>query len=203
MRLRLPAESHTGLHRLLITFFKPEFACSRRPRYLPCMGLFDKKFTIVVACKANITRSAYLDGYMRQYLKENYPYACKKIKILSAGVRARRGSSANSVVKHVARINGFSLGAHGSDPFTPGLVKKADAILVMEQWQKDELTKRFPKAGHKIFRMMEYLWSGEPEDIRDIPDPTGQNTADFEEFIEAAHAEVERIFRELGREGVI
>ncbi|MDF7798230.1 hypothetical protein P4C99_02055 [Pontiellaceae bacterium B1224] len=167
------------------------------------MGLFDKKFTIVVACKANITRSAYLDGYMRQYLKDHYPYARKKIKILSAGVRARNGSSANAVVKHVARIHGFSLGAHSSSKFTPKLVKNADAILVMEQWQKDELTERFPKAANKIFRMMEYLQSGEPENIRDIPDPTGQNTADFEEFIEVAHSEVERIFRELGREGVI
>lgn len=167
------------------------------------MGLFGKKFTIVVACKANITRSAYLDGYMTHYLKESYPYARKKVKIQSAGVRARRGSSANSVVKHVARINGFSLKGHGSDPFTPKLVRNADVILVMEQWQKDELTERFPKAGNKIFRMMEYLQSGEPEDIRDIPDPTGQNTVDFEEFIDVAHFEVERIFRELGREGVI
>ncbi|MDF7807350.1 hypothetical protein P4E94_07870 [Pontiellaceae bacterium B12219] len=181
----------------------PEVAMAYAARYLLDMGLFDKKFTIVVACKANITRSAYLDGYMKQYLKDHYPYARKKVRILSAGVRARRGSSANSVVKHVARINGFSLGGHSSDPFTNKLVNKADVILVMEQWQKDELTERFPKAGNKIFRMMEYLQSGDPEDIRDIPDPTGQNTADFEEFIEVAHAEVERIFRELGREGII
>ncbi len=167
------------------------------------MGWFDKKFTIVVACKANITRSAYLDGYMKQYLKEHYPHARKKVAVKSAGVRARRGSSANSVVKHVARLNGFSLGNHGSDPFSKKLVGNADVILVMEQWQKDELIERFPKAKDKIFRMMEYLWHDDPEDIRDIPDPTGQNTADFEEFIEAAHAEVERIFRELCREGVI
>ena len=167
------------------------------------MGLFDKKFTLMVACKANITRSAYLDGYMKQYLKEHYPYARKKVKILSAGVRARGGSSAHSVVKHVARINGFNLGGHSSDKFTPKLVKKADVILVMEQWQKDELNKRFPKAKDKIFRMTEYLQSGDPDDIRDIPDPTGRNTVDFEEFIDVAHSEVERIFRELGREGVI
>ncbi|WP_372795852.1 hypothetical protein [Pontiella sp.] len=167
------------------------------------MGWFDKKFTIVVACKANITRSAYLDGYMKQYLKEHYPHARKKVAVKSAGVRARRGSSANSVVKHVARLNGFSLGNHGSEPFSKKLVGNADVILVMEQWQKDELIERFPKAKDKIFRMMEYLWHDDPEDIRDIPDPTGQNTADFEEFIEAAHAEVERIFRELCREGVI
>lgn len=167
------------------------------------MGLFDKKFTILVACKANITRSAYLHGYMDKCLKEFYPYSRKKVKILSAGVRARSGSSAHSVVKHVARVNGFSLSGHGSDPFSRSLVKKADVILVMEQWQKDELIERYPKAKDKIFRMMEYKWSGDPKEIRDIPDPTGQNTADYEEFIEVAHSEVDRILRELGREDIL
>ena len=167
------------------------------------MGLFNKKFTIVVVCKANITRSAYLHGYMDYYLREHMPYARKKVRILSAGVKARTGGSASQVVKHVAKLNGFSLRGHSSDPMSRKLIKEADVILVMEQWQKDNLLERFPKAAGKIFRMMEYLWNGEPEDIRDIPDPTGQNTADYEEFIEAAHAEVDRIFRELGREGII
>ncbi|NNJ69777.1 MAG: hypothetical protein HKP10_00650 [Kiritimatiellales bacterium] len=167
------------------------------------MGLFSKKFTIVVACKANITRSAYLHGYMEQYLKEHYPYSRKKVRILSAGVQARRGSSASSVVKHVARIHRFSLHRHQSDPFTKKLVKQADVILVMEQYQKDAVLQRFPQAQDKTYRMMEYLWNGESKHIRDIPDPTGQATVDYEEFIEAAHSEVERIFRELTREGII
>ncbi|WP_168442596.1 arsenate reductase/protein-tyrosine-phosphatase family protein [Pontiella desulfatans] len=167
------------------------------------MGLFGKKFTIIVACKANITRSAYLHGYMEQYLKAHYPYARKKIRILSAGVKARSGSSASQVVKHVAKTQGFSLRGHYSDPFTKKLIKQADVILVMEQWQKENVLERFPMAEGKVFRMMEYLWNGDTEDIRDIPDPTGQNTADYTEFIEVAHSEVERIFRELGREGII
>jgi len=167
------------------------------------MGLFAKKFTIVVACKANITRSAYLHGYMEQYIKQHLPHARRKLRILSAGVQARSGGSASQVVKHVARIHGFSLGSHRSDPFTPKLIKQADVILVMEQWQKDALIERFPEAKDKTYRMMEYLWHGEPDEIRDIPDPTGQNTADYEEFIDDAHAEVDRIFRELGREGII
>lgn len=83
------------------------------------------------------------------------------------------------------------------------MINNADVVLVMEQWQKDELLQRFPKAEGKVYRMMEYLWHGDLDEIRDIPDPTGRNTADFEEFIEAAHAEVDRIFRELGREGII
>lgn len=179
------------------------FAIATPSIYGALMGLFDKKFTIVVACKANITRSAYLHGYFNKCLQDFYPHARKKTRILSAGVRARSGGSAHSVVKHVARVNGFDLGGHDSNPFSRALVNKADVILVMEQWQKDELIERFPKAKDKIFRMMEYRWSGDAADIRDIPDPTGQHTADYEEFIEVAHAEVDRILRELGREGLI
>ncbi len=167
------------------------------------MGLFDKKFTIVVACKANITRSAYLHGYMDHYLRHYLPYARKKVRILSAGVQARSGSSASQVVRHVAKLNGFSLDKHRSDPFTKKTIKQADVILVMEQWQKEAVIERFPKAEGKVFLMMEYLWNGDADEIRDIPDPTGQYTDDYEEFIEAAHAEVERIFRELGREGIV
>jgi protein-tyrosine phosphatase len=167
------------------------------------MGLFRKKYTIVVACKANITRSAYLHGYMDYCLKQHLPYARKKIRILSAGVKARGGSSAHQVSRHVARMNGFSLADHRSSRFTKKLIKQADVILVMEQWQKETLIERFPQARDKTFRMMEFLWHGNADEIRDIPDPTGQHTADYEEFIEIAHGEVDRIFRELGREGII
>jgi protein-tyrosine-phosphatase len=167
------------------------------------MPWFSKKFTLVVVCKANITRSAYLHGYMDNYLRRHLPHVRKKIRILSAGVQARSGGSASQVVRHVARLNGFSLNAHHSSPLEARLVKQADAILVMEQWQKDAILERFPNAAGKTFRMMEYLWHGDPREIRDIPDPTGQNTADYTEFIDIAHAEVDRIFRELGREGIV
>jgi protein-tyrosine-phosphatase len=167
------------------------------------MGLFKKKFTLVVACKANITRSAYLHGYMEYYLKEHLPYSRKKVQILSAGVKARQGGSASQVVKHVARVNGFSLSNHRSDPFTKKLIKQADVILVMEQWQKDSVLERFPAAQDKTFLLMEYLWHGDEQEIRDIPDPTGQNLKDYEEFMNVAHSEVDRIFRELGREDIV
>jgi len=167
------------------------------------MGLFTRKFTIVVACRANITRSAYLHGYMQHYLNAHLPHARRRVRILSAGVQARSGSSADQVVKHVARRHGFSLSDHRSDPFTRKTVSKADVILVMEQWQKAALIKRFPEAEEKTFRLTEYLRDDDPSEIRDIHDPTGQDAADYEEFIEAAHSEVDRIFRELGRAGIV
>ena len=170
------------------------------------MGLFGERFTLLVVCKANITRSAYLHGYMKNYLKEHIPYARRKVRILSAGVQARRGGSASQVVQHVAKLNGFSLATHHSSPLTKKTIKAADAILVMEQGQKNAILEHFPEAADKTFRMMEYLRSNtgeETRNIRDIPDPTGLNTAEYKAFIAVAHAEVERIFRELGREGII
>jgi protein arginine phosphatase len=167
------------------------------------MGLFRKKFTITFVCKANITRSAYLHGYMEHMLKEYYPYALKKIAVRSGGVKARGGGSAHQVVQNVARINGFSLRNHLSSKMTTKLVKESDVILVMEQWQKEELIERFPKAADKVFRLTEYKQAGDPKEIQDVPDPTGQNTKDYEAFIETAHAEIDRIIRELGRDGIL
>ena len=83
------------------------------------------------------------------------------------------------------------------------VIKQADVILLMEQYQKDIILKRYPKAAGKVFLLMEYLWNGEDKEIRDIPDPTGQDLVDYEEFMEVAHTEVDRIFRELGREGIL
>ncbi len=167
------------------------------------MEWFGRKFTLVVVCKANITRSAYLHGYMEHYLKKHLPHARKKVRILSAGVNARRGGSASQVVQHVAKLKGFNLESHHSGPLTKKLVGRADAILVMEQYQKDAILERFPQAMDKTFRMMEYLGNDNAAASCDIPDPTGQDTAAYEEFIAVAHAEVERIFRELAREGIL
>ena len=167
------------------------------------MGLFGEKFTIVVVCKANITRSAYLHGYIENYLKEHIPYARKKVRILSAGVQARHGASASQVVQHVAKVNGFSLATHHSSPLNNRMIKAADAILVMEQCQKDAILGYFPEAMGKTFRMTEYLRNDDTEDACDIPDPTGKDLDEYRAFIEVAHAEVDRIFRELGREGII
>ena len=100
-------------------------------------------------------------------------------------------------------MNGFSLSGHRSSPLTPGMVKSADAILVMEKSQKEAMIKHFPAAEPKIFRLTEYLRYEDTGPASDIPDPTGQDTDEYKTFIEVAHAEVERIFRELGRENIV
>ena len=162
-----------------------------------------KKFRILIACRANITRSAYLDGYFNRLLQDQYTHARKRIEIVSAGIEARKGSTAHEVVKHVAQLNGFSLRHHQSNPINRFIMKRVDVVLVMEQRQKDQLIKSYPFAKEKIFLLMEYLWYGSKEEILDIPDPTGKNTEDYHEFINIAHQETERILHELYRQDVL
>ena len=166
------------------------------------MSLIRKKFIIVVVCRANITRSAYLRGYMAQLMKSRYPKLRNRVLILSAGVRANLGSIANDVVQDVARREGFSLKGHRSYPIDARMVGIADVILTMEQVQKTEIRRRFPEARERTFLLTEYLWSGSRMHIQDVADPTGMGAPDYDEFLTLVHQEADRIFRALELDAV-
>lgn len=172
------------------------------------MFFFRKKFHLVIVCTANRTRSAYFAGYLKNYLSQYQPGALKRIKITSAGTKAHTGGRVNDVVALIARNNGFSLRQHTSEPLSVGLVKRADLILVMEQEHKDFMLEKFPEAKDKVFRLMEYGWQPDPDDREatenlNVPDPTGKNADDFKAFIQAAHAETDRLVHELIHQAII
>ncbi len=168
------------------------------------MFSFKKKYQLVIVCTANRTRSAYFEGYLKDYLKKYRPEALKRLKITSAGTKAVDGGRVNDVVALIARKNGFSLREHKADGFTSKVVKKADLILTMEQEHKDFILKRYPEAEEKVFRLMEYGWQGDEEiDSLDVPDPTGKTADDFKAFIETAHIEADRLLHELVHNQII
>jgi protein-tyrosine-phosphatase len=162
------------------------------------MSPFKKKFRLLFVCTANRTRSAYLEGYLKHYLKTYRPGALKRLHIASAGTKAVNGGRVNDVVALIARNNGFSLRGHTASRLTPRIVRKSDLILTMEQVHQNDLLQRFPDAEGKVFRLMEYGWQGEDAvDTLDVPDPTGKTAGDFQEFIQTAHAEADRLLHEL------
>jgi protein-tyrosine phosphatase len=166
------------------------------------MFLKKKKYLLIV-CRANITRSAYLHGFMEKWLREQYSFSRINLCIESAGVQAKSGSKAHEVMDHVAKLNGFSLQPHRSRPLSAAAVRRAKAILVMEDWQKTHIQTHFKKAASKTFLLTEYLWDGDRANIEQVPDPTGRNTEDYRAFIDVAHAETERIFHEMSRKGLL
>ena len=157
---------------------------------------------LLIVCKANITRSAYIEGYMKHCLKQQLPHLRRKVRVRSAGVQARGGAEASQVVRHVAQRNGFSLNGHRSAPLVRKLVDQADAILVMEQVQKEAIDNYFPQARAKTHLLTQYLRQDPDDRGGDIPDPTGLDSSDYMVFIDVAHSETDRILRELERAGV-
>lgn len=165
---------------------------------------FRKKFNLLIVCTANRTRSAYFAGYLTHLLKQYRPDALKRLNICSAGTKAVSGGRANDVVALIARNNGFSLRDHRADPITPRTIRRADLILTMEQVHKEDILGRYPEAEEKVFRLMEYGWQGDDEmDSLDVPDPTGKQAEDFQEFIDTAHAEADRLLHELVHQEII
>lgn len=165
---------------------------------------FGKKFHIVIVCTANRTRSAYFAGLLEHCLEQYGPGALKKIRITSAGTHAVRGGRVNDVAALIARKHGFTLRRHLSTPLSDRIVKQADLILVMEKEHKDFILQKWPEAESKVFRLMEFGWTGEdPDESLDVPDPTGKCADDFRAFDETARGEVVRVMEELSRRGII
>ncbi len=153
---------------------------------------------LMLVCTANRTRSAYLAGYLKNYITKYLPASLRRIKVISAGTKAIRGGRANVVVALIARKNGFSLRNHTTSPLTRRKIKRANLILVMEQEHKNDLLEQWPEAEGKVFRLMEYGWKGDVgTESLNIPDPTGRNADDFRAFIATAHIEADRLLHEL------
>lgn len=164
------------------------------------MNLLRKKLIIAVVCRANITRSAYLRGYMTHLLKTRYPALQDKVLVLSAGIRAELGATASGIVSEIARREGFSLKGHRSYPLDARMVGIADRIITMEEAQKKEIRRHFPEARERIFMLTEYGWEGGSLHIQDIEDPTGQGTREYERFFTLARQEANRILQMLEKE---
>jgi protein-tyrosine-phosphatase len=170
------------------------------------MWPFKKKFQLLIVCRHNITRSAYFAGYLKHYLKQYRPGALRNISIVSSGVMAKDGFGANSTIRFIAKQNGFSLDTHRSTALTPKLVDRSDLILTMSENQKTFFHNEYPQTDGHVFKLMEFGLGEKTEYINahgektsdlNMPDPTGRDAADFEEFIALANNEADRVLHEL------
>lgn len=161
-----------------------------------------KRPTIVVVCSANITRSPFFAGYLEKLVRQRPIPGLSDLEIISAGTRTNEGTPANPVIRHLAQLNGFSLSQHRSQAFKRKLARKADLVLTMENSQKDDLLKRYPRLEGCVFNVLNF---GRPETglpVKGIEDPTRGELDDFKEFQDVARREAERILHVLWDEGL-
>lgn len=163
-------------------------------------SLFKKKkkaFQLVFICTANVTRSAYFEGYFRHLIEQDPMVEDKSVEISSAGMYASNGFTANHTVSVIARMNGFSLSSHRSRPFNKMIGKNANLILTMEEDHKKKILDENPELEGKVYTVFEFGRTIDEEipEMKDVPDPTGLEVEEYKEFIDIAHEQAQRIYR--------
>ena len=122
--------------------------------------------SILVVCTGNICRSPIGERLLRQQLPGK--------QISSAGVWGMEGSPADEGAQYVALRHGISLDDHRARKLTPGLMQKADLILVMEPEHLRFIAAVSPECRGKSLLFGQWLENS------DIPDPYRKSREAFE-----------------------
>lgn len=122
--------------------------------------------SILVVCIGNICRSPTGERLLKQKLPDK--------RIMSAGLGALVGKSADQTAVEVASVNGLSLDGHQGQQLTAAMCKEYDLILVMEKGHIDAVCRLAPEVRGKTMLFGYWL------EQREIADPYRQSREAFE-----------------------
>jgi len=109
------------------------------------------------------------EGILKQALSEAGKSGCH---VSSAGIGALTGHKIDANACQLMTQKGLDTSSHRARQLTKEMIHKADLILVMETWQKNEIETRERSAKGKVFRLGE--WGK-----FDISDPYQKDLSDF------------------------
>lgn len=141
---------------------------------------------ILVVCVGNICRSP-----MGEYLlKAHAMQANTAVVVASAGLGALVGHGADPLAVEVMDEHGVDIGTHRAQQLTSELVKHYELILVMEQWQLQEIERLYPYARGRVHLLGK--WGKE-----EIADPYKKPKAAFVEAYEKINRACEEWSKKL------
>jgi len=127
---------------------------------------------ILVVCVGNICRSPMAEALFKQAL------AGRNVSVSSAGLGALAGHGIEPQAQAVLEAHGLDASGHRARQIIPAMVRGADLVLVMEEWQRTEVAGLDPTARGKIHLLGRW---GEFE----IDDPYRQSDEQFKRTYDA------------------
>jgi protein-tyrosine phosphatase len=122
------------------------------------------------------------------------------IAVASAGVFAMEGMSPTRETQRVLQTVGVDCSTHQARSLTFHMVEEADLIFAMEQFQVEEIVRRFPSAKEKVHLLKSYGLA--PTDAAashpNIPDPIGKPMEVYEVCFADIRDAVARLAKSLG-----
>jgi tRNA threonylcarbamoyl adenosine modification protein (Sua5/YciO/YrdC/YwlC family) len=139
-------------------------------------------FKILFVCTGNSCRSPMAEAMFRAAVAKRLGVPSDRLanaglQAVSAGTTARCGDRATDLAVDTLARRGIDLRAHRSTPLTPELLAWADTTYVMTRAHRTWVENLHPPSAART-RLFD------PEG-RDIPDPYGGDTADYEACAEA------------------
>ena len=141
--------------------------------------------TIVVVCTANICRSPMAAGLLKHALAAQ-PEPLRSLKVVSAGVAARRGEevSENSVI--ALKKVGIDIAGHVSQPVTQEMLDDALAVLCMTESHRAMLRLQAEPPPRNLFLFREFMPQRGGKEIADpFGGPIKVYEASRDEMVEA------------------
>ncbi len=151
---------------------------------------------ILYVCTGNSCRSVMAHYLTQHWLKEA---GLDQVEVSSSGVFAIEGMRASRETEAVLNQAGTTAKGHGARRITLEIVKTADYIFVMEQFQGEEIARNFPEHAAKI-HMLKNFGCSEDELVMDptISDPIGKPMEVYEVCFQEITESVKRVLRQLG-----
>lgn len=139
---------------------------------------------ILVLCIGNICRSPIAEGLLKHALPGK--------TIVSAGLGALVGRSADPLAIQIAQEHALDITAHRAQAVSSRLVNNADLILTMDLEQKRYVETYYPNAHGKVFRLCEFK-------NKDVADPYREGYKSFQTAYALINEGVEVMARRLTR----
>ncbi|MCM8811448.1 MAG: low molecular weight protein arginine phosphatase [Candidatus Omnitrophica bacterium] len=146
---------------------------------------------ILFVCTGNSCRSVMAEGLLKDYLSKK---GRTDVHVLSAGVSAFGGAGPTPETVEVMRAEHIDVSNHISQPVTPQLVKNADIVFCMEQFQRDILLTQIPESAGKVHLLKTFLNKQRLADPN-IADPIGRPKEVYESCLMTIKEAVDRVGR--------
>lgn len=147
--------------------------------------------SVLFICTGNSCRSIMAEGLLKKYLKE---LGKDNITVHSAGIMPVDGMSPTTETIEVMKKEGVDVSKFKAKYLTADMIRKADIILVMESFHKNEVLNKVPEAAAKTFLLKEFGNGEEHNPVRlGIKDPIGKPMEDYRHVLVTIKTEIERI----------
>jgi protein-tyrosine phosphatase len=123
---------------------------------------------ILFVCTANISRSFLAEKIFKHKIEQQQ---ISNISVLSAGVHAFPGNSADSKMVDFLNKSNIPHNGHESKLLDDDLMAWADMILVMEKRHREHILSQWPNSEEKVHLMGKFVSPDQPE--ADVDDPYG------------------------------